>query len=286
MQDEPHESEKYLVKWAKAKADDFYARTTRYFEVDKLYTTIVEPDPETGKNLYIIRFTGDLPWELRGIASDAIKALRDALDQACLHATQRLIPKLKGKGTHFPFGENPDDLDKVLSGECGRQSKDIAPELHSVLRNFEPYPTGNGYTGGNDRLRALGRVSGPNKHETTLRLAGSVGSNVARLESSGGLRIRAPNWDRAKNEIVLFEVPQKANLEFDLDVEISVEFDNPWLGGAPAPRVLHMIADIVENVIARLEAEATPPALGQTQFRPTLSRNSMAVPSTSGCVSV
>lgn len=262
MMTDPHESERYLVRWAKAKALDFEERERRFLNDNSTFTLDIEFNRDTREQIHKIRLRNEIPWELRGIASDAVKAIRDALDQCCLHCTQRIDSaasrKRRGKRTHFPFGESPSDFDKVLSGEAGGQSKDIAPELHDGLRSFEPYPTGEGHVGGNDGLRLIGRVSGPNKHELTMVVGLTTNSfqfgKVTPL-SGHGFDLMHPCWDRAKNEAVVAKTHIDAHLTIEMGIFSFLEFDHPLLAGAPVRLVLKRWADITDSIVESLIAE-------------------------------
>lgn len=257
MAEDPHESEKYLVRWAKAKVEDLAQRSDGFVNSDSTYALVVDFDEKAGKQFHKIVLKQEFPWELRGIAADTVKTLRDALDQSVLHCTQR-IRRPKGKGTHFPFGENPADFDDVLSGKTARQSKDLAPELHPILRSFQPYPTGQGYTGGNDRLRHIGRVSGPNKHELTLTVGVTPDAfhirNIFNPMGFGHI-IYAPHWNAAKNEALVLESHINAHIDIDLDFASYIAFDHPLIGRYPIHLVLRQWTEIVEDIVTRLIAE-------------------------------
>jgi hypothetical protein len=259
---DPHESEKYLVRWVKVKVEDLGQRCDAFIDDDATYALVTEFEHETPKQIRKIVLQKPIPWDLRGIASDAIKNIRDALDQTCLHCTERLNSFFgrhrKGKGTHFPFGENPVDFDNVLLGVSGRQSKDIAPELHPVLQSFQPYPTGEGHVGGNDRLRHIGRVSGPNKHELTLQVGFTADAfHFGRVFNPGGFwySLFPPAWDATKNETKVAECHVDSHIDLDLQFASFIAFDHPLIGRYPCHLVLKQWTVIVEDIIARLIAE-------------------------------
>jgi hypothetical protein len=257
--DDPHESEKYNLDWAQAKAFDLKERIAAHGKSGDPFTFFCETDPDSGEKRLKARLTNPIPWEWRGIASDAIKSLRDALDQCCLHATQRLSIDLpRGKGTHFPFGENPTDLDEVLANfkNRGRQSKDISAELHPVIRSFEPYPTGENWSGGNNALRALGRVSGSNKHEFTLTV-GLHASSFAfeSITGDGPFSIETPLWDSVKNETTILTCAPDTNMEYSVRIRAFTTFKSKWLFG-PVDDVLANLVREVDRVITGFEREA------------------------------
>lgn len=170
---------------------------------------------------------------------------------------------IKGKGNrrcHFPFGENPDDLEDSLSRRKAPQCRGIPEELFSVLRTCEPYPRGDGYTGGNDALKALGRVSGPHKHEVTLRVGGmssSTGIMAPRIRiGPGGAHLHVDGWDHTKNEMVVFSFPPGGYVEAGIEVTMSVCFGPGPLKNVQAENFLFVLAEDVPFLISLIKAAA------------------------------
>lgn len=226
MADDPFESAEFLASRGAKQAEDLKSLREAFFN-DKAVAQVVEFDPKTGQQVAKLRFLKPLPSEMRGITSDALKNFRDALDQAVFAGTE-LIRGKGNKQCHFPFGESPDELENSLSRRKAPQCRGIAEELFPVLRLCEPYPRGDGYTGGNDALKALGRLSGPHKHQVTLQVAAhvspSLGPGVIDVGPGGMTLFVPPIYDRAKNEVSLWSFPPGGHLKGNISVTVSVVF--------------------------------------------------------------
>lgn len=130
------------------------------------YTPLAEIDPETGHKVHKRRAIREPPERLRYLAYSTVNDLRNALDQAvCASAT--MINKATAKDAYFPFGESPADVDGKLGN---KQYADVPETLKPFLRSLQSYPTSSAYEGGNDLLRALGKIANPNKHQIPLSL--------------------------------------------------------------------------------------------------------------------
>ncbi|OQW76238.1 MAG: hypothetical protein BVN33_06265 [Proteobacteria bacterium ST_bin13] len=222
------ESPEYLAEWATKEAKKFTSVRKEFFSDPNVCARVVEFDPEIGENVIKMRLFKILPVELRGLASNAIKNFRDALDQTTFAATFLIRDKGSNRA-HFPFGENPDDLENSLSRRKSVPCKGLAEELFPVLRECEPYPTGDGYTGGNDVLRALARVSGDNKHAVTLTVSAAVDQTtinpgVVQVGPGGATLYVPPEWDAVKNEIKLWSFPPGSYVNVDMSVALAIGF--------------------------------------------------------------
>ena len=259
MSDDPFESAEFEAAWGAKKAQDLRALRESFFVQDETCVRVTEFNPQTGKYEIKMKLTKPLPIEARGIVADALRSFRNALDQAVFAATV----VIKGKGNrrcHFPFGENPDDLEDSLSRRKAPQCRGIPEELFPVLRTCEPYPRGDGYTGGNDALKALGRVSGPHKHEVTLRVGGmssSTGIMAPRIRiGPGGAHLHVDGWDHTKNEMVVFSFPPGGYVEAGIEVTMSVCFGPGPLKNVQAENFLFVLAEDVPFLISLIKAAA------------------------------
>lgn len=230
------ESAEYLAAWASKEVAQFAAMREAFFTEPNTSARVVEFDPDSGQYVGKIRLLKPLPMEMRGLASNVIKNFRDALDQTTFAATL-LIREKRSNRAHFPFGESPDDLENSLSRRRSVPCQGLPEELFPVLRQCEPYPRGDGYSGGKDAVRALGRVSGDNKHAVTLTVSGTtVGASLlppAIKVGPGGAALFVPTeWDPLKNEMKLFTFPPGGYVEANIEVAFSVVF-----GPGPLERV-------------------------------------------------
>lgn len=261
MDDEgPFESSRYLIRFAEKEIADLEA-AIRAFHDTKPYAVLTELNPQTGQYELKIKGVRPLPWQFRGAASNIIKNLRDALDQAVASATE-LITGRENAHSHFPFGEGPDDLENSLSRRKAGRCKGIAPELYDVLRRAEPYPTRETHPGGNDILKVLNKVSGPNKHKVTITTSARIGEHTygggLMKFGKGGGRIGVDDrWDRAKNQFVLMAFGADAVMD-DVKVQaaMDVAFNNSFLRDVPVIDFLRSALIHVTKVVEDVAAEA------------------------------
>ena len=133
-----------------------------------------ETEPKTGNKIIKIRFP--TPDQVaRRKAYGTVSHARSALDQVIYAATVCFDGNAHGRQTYFPFAMDPNDFDnqfRVVTTVNGKKvvgrTKDATPRIAAVLKGFEPWWTGPGHAGGNDVLRFLGKISGPNKHRVAL----------------------------------------------------------------------------------------------------------------------
>ena len=251
------ESAEYLLAWASKEAANFTAIRKVFFEKPDALTRIVEFDPDTGQYVDKVRFLNPLPMEMRGVASNVIKNLRDALDQTTFAATLLIRGKTSNRA-HFPFGESPDDLENSLSRQKAVPCKGLPEELFPVLRACEPYPTGDSYSGGNNTVRALGRLSGNNKHAVTLTVSGNV-SNAGLMgpeikAGPGGVSMFVPlRWDPFKNEMKLFSFPPGGYVEANIAIALEIVFGPGPLEGHSVEDFFTVLSEEVAVIINRVK---------------------------------
>ena len=224
---------------------------------------MVEEINSLTQNIEIKFKTVDAPFEARGKASNVVKNLRDALDQAVYAASWKLTGK-SSKHTHFPFGSDPEDFKKAIAlNRCS----DIPTKLYPILSSFEPYPTGNTYPGGDNALRLLGRISGPNKHQIALIVSmdakkvsfGFPGGGTMHIKEGLGF-VKFPFLKERphKNELVVLSMPPGSDIEGQLQVHgvFHVAFSYPELRQVPATDFLEYCSRRVSQIVQDLRAEA------------------------------
>jgi hypothetical protein len=269
---ERFESPRFLANWAHEEINDLDQLFRGFFDADA-YTVVEELNQQTGYLETKLRGLKPQPAKWRGMASNTIKNLKDALDQATFHASA-IVSGKESRNTHFPFGESPDDLEDSLSGKKAPNCKGIPAALYPVLRRCEPYPTGNGYPGGNDALRLLARVAGEHKHRITLDVAprilnwrivpppGSTNVVIRNTSSWGNLEIMKGVWDPAKNEMLVMRVPPDTEAHVEFQFSFGVTFGNSALKGVPAVPFMQACQAAVAKIVDDLEAEAIKLAVG------------------------
>ncbi|WP_334656645.1 hypothetical protein [Sphingomonas panaciterrae] len=252
--EEGFESAQYLVTWASSQVDELKA-IIKAFSDDDATAVVKELNRKTGRQELKIKFA-PLPFRVRGLTNNVIKDLRDALDQATSAASFLVRGKQK-RNAHFPFGQDPDDFDTAVhKGPCA----DIPSELHSVLKGFEPFPTGEGWTGGNNVLRYLGYVSGPHKHRFTLAPACDVGDVALEMDyiftGSDGATVMQEAKIARNNEIVLFSISSDGDAKVKYHVSFKVAFADTKLKGVRVIAFLEAALQTVGKIVQDLQTEA------------------------------
>lgn len=212
-------------------------------------------NPETGLREVGFRFTEGVPRRARVLASRILKDLRDALDQATF-AAARGLGDGKGTATYFPFCQNPDDFKILFAPKKGR-CRDVPAEIRPYLLALEPYESGEGYSGGNNLLRGLGYVSGPNKHQITLHLTPeATGAHVHELNYHGGAGRLFYPWDPHKLEVIILSVAPDAKFTCSITPAFHCSFKGARaLTGQPVTTVLGELTRMVEGIVSGVEAE-------------------------------
>jgi hypothetical protein len=230
---------------AKEHIEEFQRRVRAFFATDP-YRQIVEIDPQTRERVTKIKMVKQMPSTVKMIAADAIGNLRIALDQAGYAVA--IANGGSGKGGAFPFG---DDLADAMNRATGG-SKEIHPDIFSLMITFKPYK------GGNDALWALNKLSNADKHRMTFAaVSASGGVNYKSVSGSGPLAMPFPVWNREKHEMELFRTGADSKLKYEAQFSMYVAFGEiDIVERQPVePYLLHM-AGQVESILASIDAES------------------------------
>ncbi|BEV00088.1 hypothetical protein [Novosphingobium olei] len=248
------ESARFLIEEIDSDLNEIKTLTEEYFR-NNPYALVKEQNPINGDEHAKIVFR-PVPSRIRYITSNVIKNLRDALDQACSAASEHIKGK-RCRHAHFPFGENPDDFEVAITKSV---CKDIPSELYPILRTFELYPTGEGYDGGNNRLRMLGRVSGPHKHRIAISAAPNIVPTLQCLEvfpgKNGKVIFHHPLQERKNNEFPLVTLGKGGRARFNLQMTGQLIFANTKLRDVPVREFLMACQGDVRKIVEELESEA------------------------------
>ena len=216
-----------------------------------------EFNQKTGRKEFKVKIA-PLPHRVRGLTNNIIKDLRDALDQAT-NAASFYVSGTYRRNRHFPFASSPDDFDvAVRKNTC----KDIPTSLHSILKGYEPYPTGDGYSGGNNFLRMLGRISGPHKHRFTVitkvtkddvKIGDLLGRPGEKFLTGGPIWFPANN---NPNEITLVSIHPTGEVDFDYEVTMRITFAGSKMEGIPVKEFLRACYLSVSEIVQDLQSQA------------------------------
>jgi hypothetical protein len=206
------------------------------------YRRIAEVDLDT--LMHKIRLSRPIPIGCIDAATEAIEALRSALDQigyAAAIASGARLPKK----TSFPFADAVGNLQNARGW-----AKDLPDEVWTVFCGFRPYK------GGNDALWSLNKLCNLGKH--AMFAAFSVSSGGIDVQSgSGPVTILRPSiWDSAKNEIIFAHSPVGIPFDYNFQLSVAIAFDEiDTLRGQPAIAVLDTVSSEVERILMATEAE-------------------------------
>ena len=270
---DPFESAKSLVEGFQENLDAFNAAISDFFQKEPCVPAI-EYNQDRTEELHKIVLTAQPPQSMRRLVNRSFGDIRNALDQALFAASYIILGK-RPKNIHFPFGESPTDFDAVFNF---KRYKSIPRELIPILKTFEPYPAGEGYTGGNSVLKALNVLVQPAKHEIMLNVGGAAkdfsfegggGSFVA--GKTGVSRIYPPSvfrpginiegFSMADNEIPIFVCNPLMADKPDVHVSFLIAFSEldpkaEVLAQYSVYRAMRMMSDTVRDIVASLETEA------------------------------
>ncbi|MDJ1466150.1 hypothetical protein [Nitratireductor sp. GZWM139] len=254
--DRPKES----ITWARDAIQELDADFTNFFKPKptgpitygkKVYGKVVDIDPETGHELHKFKVFERLPSVLSRRTTEALIHIRESWNQA-VYAACASIDKLPKRGNlHFPWRSSPTDLNATL------KHGPIPAELWDVIRREEPYPTGNGYDGGDDHIKEISKLAN-DKHTIGLTATARVISYTHPTihGAISFVSIPAPKWDSVNNEMVMAVVSPGTNVEHNYEVQLQVGLDVPGpLRDVPAIGILNAFADRAEAFTKSIEAE-------------------------------
>jgi len=219
----------------------------------KPYGQVVDIDPETGDEVHKFKIFDAVPSALSRRATEALGNLRNSFDQSVFAACSAIgrIPK-KGN-LHFPWRTSPIDLNRTL------ENGPVTAEFWEVIKREEPYPTGNGYTGGDDTIREIAKLAN-GKHTVGLAITPRVSSYTHPSIFSSGNRVVIPGirWDPVKNEMIMAIVSPGTDVKHDYKVQLQVGLDvAPPLRDIPAIALFNAFADRAESFTKAIEAECS-----------------------------
>jgi hypothetical protein len=184
------------VGWAQDAIEELNREAHRFFNGD-FKTIFTEVDTKTGENVRKVRLTQALPAMFRRKANEALTTTKHAFDQAAF-AARNLTSGRDAKLVYYPWAQNPRDLERRIIGFDER--------LWDTFRGHQPYPRGDGYTGGDDEIRALATMAN-DKHTVGLTVGAQIINSrhppirIGAVAQS--LTLLVPQWDSVKNEAEL-----------------------------------------------------------------------------------
>jgi hypothetical protein len=245
----PFYSSKFGIGWAEDHITEFERENLAFLSQPDNCTIITELDADGTHNLNKFKMTKPMPRSLSGHAIDVVYNLRAALDQA-IYSVATLNKTLTLSG--FPSFTIRDDLSAFEKSFHGVTGKFIPQEISDLVRAFKPYK------GGNNLIWALNKLCGNNKHGFLRPHPIRLGSGFVRGSVKGiGPEIPLhPEWDCAKNEMVLLRAPVEAKFDMKYDLDVFIAFGNiELIDGQPVVPTLHKFLGEVNSIVMAIEAE-------------------------------
>ena len=234
------------IEHARYRMNEFEQGNKDFFD-NRPYKVVIEQNDDGTEDFHKFKLVKPMPKRLPGIAFDSLNNLRSALDQAGF--TCGTANNTNGKKSHFPFG---DDATEVESRRTG-QSKNLPKEIFDLMISFQPYK------GGNNLLWALNQLCNSQKHEIIIPFATALSTVLIKemnFEHAIEL-ILQPKWDRTKNEMVIAHLRHGTKFKIDNQYQFFIAFAKDGvIDGKPVLGVLSALIDLVDRIVAEIEAEA------------------------------
>jgi hypothetical protein len=247
---DPLYSAKVRIARAEEHLDDLVARIDQFFR-ENPGRYVSEPDPDGIHEIHKIKFSARFPIDWGVLATEIIEHLRASLDHATFASFCLATGNMESNYAAFPFGKTAADLDNSVRG----RSKDLLPEIQTLLRSFDAYK------GGNDLLYTLNDLANNCKHGLIAFIVGAVAGGEVRGTAADwagqGIQFADPPiWDGEKNEIAYARVKLGANFQHQGKMRICAAIpDTGHLAGIGATGVLDKIGAEVARVVDEIEAE-------------------------------
>lgn len=240
------------LRWAREAIQEFDAAKAAFFQSGP-YAEFTDVDPETGNKILKIKLTAPLPPILCRKATESMMNTRHAFDKI-LYAGSVVIGNPIRRKCNFPWRSCPSDLERTLQ----HKNSLIPRDFWDVLRRQEPYPTGDGYSGGNDAIRELSKMAN-RKHTVGLKVFGSVSGFEQRISGSFTELDQGndfPAWDSVNNEMVLAIFSKDSNFKSHTQVSFQVVLNEAGpLNNIPVSWALEAFAAKAEHFAESLRAE-------------------------------
>lgn len=243
------ESAYALLRWASTDMNRLQRSVERYFDGNPCIE-VTELDPATGNYSQKVRFTKKVPEAWRRLTFRTVCDLRHSIDQAMFAAVQTVLGRAPDGDIYFPWSKNPTDLT--------HRRKKIPESLWPTLDTLEPYPRGDGYSGGDDGIYAIRNAAGPNKHRIAIKPQVSPLSWSFKGFAEGDWQIPFNGWDGAKNEFTVIEnLPPGAKRDYTVEFTFDIAFDEvEGLTGKPVIPALDHFGRYATFVLLRLVHDA------------------------------
>ncbi|MEO8006246.1 MAG: hypothetical protein ABI771_15130 [Betaproteobacteria bacterium] len=238
-----------MLEQARQHFADFTMRTNRYLQSEPFSAVTKEVRVDTHEDVFKVDVKV-IPYEISRAASDCIRDLRAALDQAACESA--IAGGQRGKDCAFPFGDTLADVRSCI--ESG--SKELDPRIFSVMESSGPH------RGGDDLLWALDKMCGRNAYRLLIPVALAPIKNESEKVSVKSDHPSSvflfPQYDRQRNEFIMakFATGSAYEMHYKTHVRWSLSFDEiEILAEMEATEILRTLVSRIEAIISAIEAE-------------------------------
>ena len=245
---DPFYSPKARLKRAKQHIATLHKRIEAFFKKHP-YCVVVEKNADSTTDVYKFKLTRRLPESCVHSASEAIEALRSALDQTGFAASVA-AGNTNPKKAAFPIADDLAGLENNITGR--KVCRDIPDKIVTLFRSFKPYKGGNDLIWGLNKLR--------NKTHTTLIttpvITDRIRGEIFAISNRYPFLACESIFDITKNEVEFARVPSGTKLKYDLEFSCLVALgDIDIFQNYQSVAILEHIASTVEAIISATEAE-------------------------------
>lgn len=237
------------IGWGKEAIEEIKVAFRAFCSDRENLREIKEVDLETGYETVKVKVFKPLPSTIRRKFTEALCNIRHSFDQSVYGACWA-IGKRPKDSIYFPWATTPTDMDARLGANSSKPPK-IPCQFWPTLRGFEPYFTGNGYSGGKDVIRSLAKIAN-RKHTVSLQLFPNIAGttiNDLKVETIMPFHIPMPVWDSVNNEVVIFKQHPSSKFSYNYTVEFHITLNEASpLNGIPAIGALEVFLEEAETV--------------------------------------
>lgn len=190
---------------------------------------------------------------LRRKVSDIVNNLRHSLDQIT-HASAAAINNNVPGNAYFPMAASSSDFDDNLFGKRGR-CRDIPEALRPFFRDLQPWWSNPPGEMGDDVLRSLGVIAGPNKHKSVIKVGlVATGLNIQRMSMC---QVAYPLvWDEDAERLLIARTSDPRQMTLEYSAPLNVSLGNVrGVANIPLEQLLPLWTSKIEQILAGAEAE-------------------------------
>ncbi len=250
---DPFQRPQNTINWAERSIHEGIQHFLAFGQDPGSFVKKIEFDSDTGDYVYKIVQQRDLPDVIEQRWTEALNNLRNSFDQSIFAACTAINDPRKK--LNYPWADSPVDLGHRLRGR--ERKPKVPPLLWEEIKRQQPYPTGEGYTGGDDLIRAVATIANA-KHTIGFEIGcvvTSIFGGVMSFGRDGFFGMRPPVWNPDKKEIELLRV-RDATMHQEPGAHVTIFFrSGPLPRRTAAPEALLLFHQKAQSVLDGLKAE-------------------------------